>query len=193
METINLRFSYTEEEFLAATRFYMMRSTDFLLRLTVCTLYAIACIFLIVWLELDSSILLLFIVALFIPFIIAFTYLFLVPRQRFRSDPKFQDEYALQFSDDGIQFKTAQVDALLQWSLYTKVLENERFYILVYGKNMISVVPKRAFTSAHQEAAFNQMLRRKLPAQHESNTFKARKQVELKDSYVPPAEPPDWR
>lgn len=193
METINLRLNYTEEEFISATRFYMLRSTDFLLRLTIFTLYVVGCIGLLMWLDVNSSILLLFFIALFIPFIFAFTFLYVVPRQRFRSDPKYMEEYTLQFSDDGIQFKTAQVDALLQWSLYTKVLENERFYILIYGKNMISVVPKRAFSNSHQEAAFNQLLKRKLPAQLESKSVKERKQVELKDSYVPPAEPPDWR
>ena len=193
METISLRFTYTEEEFVSATRLYMMRSTDFFLRLAIFTLYVLACIGLIAWLELSSTILQLFVVALCLPFILGFLFLFVVPRTRFRSDPKYKDEYALQFSDDGIHFKTAQVDALLQWSLYTKVLENERFYILVYGKHMISVIPKRAFQNSNQEAAFNQLLGRKIPAHLESKLFKGRKQVELENSYVPPAEPPDWR
>ena len=106
----------------------------------------------------------LFIFAACFPFLIAFLLLFVVPRQRFRSDPKFADEYVLQFSDDGIQFKTAQIDALLQWSLYNKVLEDDKFYILIYGKNMISVIPKRAFASPNEEAAFNEMLKRNIPA-----------------------------
>jgi hypothetical protein len=170
-----------------------MRSTDFLLRLTIFTLYVIACIGLLAWLELSSTILMLFVAALFIPFILAFVLFFVVPRTRFRSDPKYSDEYTLQFSDDGIHFKTAQVDALLQWSLYTKVLENERFYILVYGKNMISVIPKRAFLNSNQEAAFNQLLERQIPAHLKSKLVKGRNQAELENSYIPPAEPPDWR
>jgi hypothetical protein len=191
METISLRFTYTEEEFVSATRFYMLRSTDFLFRLTVFTLYVIACILLLAWLNISSPFLLIFVIALFFPLIFGFMFLYVVPRTRFRSDPKYSDEYSLQFADDGIQFKTAQVDALLQWSLYTKVLENERFYILVYGKNMISVIPKRAFVNPLQETAFRQLLGRKLPTQLEST--KMRKQVKSTDSYVPPAEPPDWR
>jgi hypothetical protein len=193
METINLRFTYTEEEFISATRFYMMRSTDFILRLVIFTLYCIACIGLLAWLELSSVILQLFVVALFIPFVLAFAFLFIVPRARYRSDPKYKDEYALQFSEDGIHFKTTQVDALLQWSLYTKVLENERFYILIYGKHMISVLPKRAFPDSHQFTAFKQLLERKIPAHLESKFVKGRKQAETENSYVPPAEPPDWR
>ena len=127
------------------------------------------------------------------PLLIGFLLFFVMPRQRFRSDPKFQDEYFLQFSDDGIQFKTAQIDALLQWSLYNNVLENERFYILVYGKNMISVIPRRAFASKSEETAFDEMLRRNLPAYANSKRLQGRKLDETKTSYLPPTEPPDWR
>ncbi len=158
-EIISLRFKYTEEEYVAAMRLYMMSSADFITRLAVCGLYAVAVIFLFTWLgfSVDTEVILLFILAACLPFLIAFLHLFVLPRQRFRSDPKFKDEYFLQFSEDGIQFKTAQIDALIQWSLYTKVLENDRFYLLIYGKNMISVIPKRAFSSAAQEAAFERI------------------------------------
>lgn len=192
-KTISLRFKYTEEEYILATRLYMMRSTDFITRLVVCTLLAMACSFLVVWLGVASEFLLLFIVVACLPFIIGFLLFFVLPRQRFRSDPKFRDEYLLQFSDDGIQFKTTDIDALLQWSLYNKVLENERFYLLVYGKNMISVIPKRAFDGANQEAAFSEMLKRNLPAYANSKRLKERQPGEPPNSYVPPAEPPDWR
>jgi YcxB-like protein len=192
-KTISLRFKYTEEEYIAATRLYLTRSKDFAIRLMVCTFYAIACIALFVWLEFASEAIILMIVLACFPFIIGFLHLFVLPRQRFRSDPKFKDEYFLQFSDDGIQFKTTDIDALLQWSLYNKVLENERFYLLVYGKNMISVIPKRAFDGANQEAAFSEMLKRNLPAYANSKRLQEYQPGEPPNSYVPPAEPPDWR
>ncbi len=194
-EIISLRFKYTEEEYVAAMRLYMMRSADFITRLTICGLYAVAVIFLFTWLgfSVDTEVILLFILAACLPFLIAFLHLFVLPRQRFRSDPKFKDEYFLQFSEDGIQFKTAQIDALIQWSLYTKVLENDRFYLLIYGKSMISVIPKRAFSSAAQEASFDALLRTKLPMQPDAKCLSGSKTTEPERPYVPPAEPPDWR
>ena len=81
----------------------------------------------------------------------------------------------------------------MQWSLYNKVLENERFYILVYGQNMISVIPKRAFASRSEETAFDEMLSRNLPAYANSKRLQERKSDETKTSYLPPTEPPDWR
>jgi hypothetical protein len=190
---ISLRFKYTEEEYLAAMRLYLTRSKDLIIRMAIVSIYSIGCIALFMWMDFASGLIPLFILAACFPFLMAFLLFFVIPRQRFRGDPKFQDEYFLQFSDDGIQFKTAQVDALLQWSLYNKVLENERFYILVYGKNMISVIPKRAFTDKHQEAAFSEMLKRHLPAYANSKRLKEREPQELEHSYTPPVTPPDWR
>jgi hypothetical protein len=192
-KTISLRFKYTEEEYVAATRLYLTRSADLIIRLAICSLYAVGCIFLLTWLGFASEAIPLFIFVACFPFLMAFLLFFVVPRQRFRSDPKFRDEYFLQFSDDGIQFKTAQIDALLQWSLYNKVLENERFYIMVYGKNMISVIPKRAFTDKNQEAAFSEMLKRNLPAFANDKRLKEHRSKELEHSYTPPPTPPDWR
>jgi hypothetical protein len=190
---ISLRFKYTEEEYVAAMRLYMARSPGLIIRMAIAFLYSIGCIGLFVWLDFASDLIPLFIFAACFPFLMAFLLFFVVPRQRFRSDPKFRDEYFLQFSDDGIQFKTAQIDALLQWSLYNKVLENERFFVLVYGKNMISVIPKRAFADQQQEAAFSEMLKRHLPAYANAKRLKQRQAGELEQSYTPPSAPPDWR
>jgi hypothetical protein len=195
-KTISLRFKYTEEEYVAATRLYMRRSTDFFMRLGICFIYAIACAALFIWLDIALSTELVLLLALVacLPFIIGFLHFFVLPRRRFSSDPKFQDEYQLHFSDDGIQFKTAQIDALLQWSLYNKVLEDERFYLLVYGKHMISVIPKRAFVDEYQEAAFSEMLGRNLPAYSKPKQLQGRQAYDAEPRpYVPPAEPPDWR
>jgi hypothetical protein len=193
METISLRFRYTEEEYIAATRFYLTRSTNFLIRIVLSSIFLAVGIFFLLLATLESGIPFLLTFAGVLSFLVWSLFFYIAPRQRFRSDPKFRDEYFLQFSDDGIQFKTAQIDALIQWSLYTKVLENDRFYVLIYGKNMISVIPRRAFASAQQEAAFDELLKRKLPACFDSKHLSAHKPDVPERTYVPPTEPPDWR
>jgi YcxB-like protein len=193
-KTISLRFRYTAEEYVAATRLYLGQSRELITRLGVLFLYSIAAIALFIWIDFGIGLIPLFIVGGCFPLLLVFLLFFVIPRWRFRSDAKSVNEYFLQFSDDGIHFKTAQIDALIQWSLCNKVLENERFYILVYGKNMLSVIPKRAFANANQEAAFSQMLRRNLPAYANSKRLKARlSDAPAHSSYVPPREPPDWR
>ena len=190
-EIISLRSKYTEEEYVSATRHYLMRATDFLFQLVVSAL--LAGVFLVLLTDLQSVIAFILMFVGAIRLFVWLLALFVMPGQRFRGEPKFKDEYFLQFSDDGIQFKTAQVDALIQWGLYRKVLENDKFYLLIYGKNMLSVIPKRAFASTNEEAAFGEMLGRNLPAYSSPNRLKGHRPGEMKTSYRPPAEPPDWR
>lgn len=194
-EVISLQFKYTEAEAVAAMRLYMKRSADFKIRVAVCLLYSFACVFLAAWLGLDfdSEVILLFAFVACLPFLIGFLHLFVIPRQRFRRGSKSHGESLLQFSDDGIHLKTSQVDALLQWSLYDKVLEDERLYLLVDEKSMIYLIPKRAFASASQEAAFRALLGRHLSGRFDAKRLRESAASAPEYSYVPPAEPPDWR
>jgi len=170
-----------------------MHSAGFWIRFAVSSFFFAIGLFLVsIWdLDIGISFFLIFIGVAWL--LIWFLQLFVVPRQAFRREPKFRDEYLLQFSDDGIHFKTAQIDALIQWSLYSKVIENERFYLMVYGQNMISVIPKRAFSNSHEEAAFAKLLRRQLPTSLDSKRLGASQTGEPARTYVPPPEPPDWR
>lgn len=189
---VHLRFTHTEKEYLDAVRFYFWHSKELSIRLIVSfVLFAIGLVLLDV------------ILGGFLPLWAMLAFIFLaglgwfhgyvidVPRRRFRGDPKYRDEYDLTFSDAGTEFKTAHLSASLKWSLYTRVIENDRFYIMIYGRDIhsLSILPKRVFRDKEQEMAFRKILRRNLdpnlkltPAEHETQ------------QYVPASlEPPDWR
>ena len=191
-ESVHLRFTHTEKEYLDAVRFYFWHSKELLARLIVSFV-----------LLAFGMVLLLMLIGVPFPLWATAAFIFLaglgwfhgyvidVPRRRFRGDPKYRDEYDLVFSDAGMEFKTAHVSASLRWSLYTRVIENDSFYILIYGRDIhsLSIVPKRAFREHEQEKTFRKLLRRNLdpnlkltPGEHETQ------------QYVPASlEPPDWR
>ena len=85
---------------------------------------------------------------------------FVVPKMRFRSEPKFKDEYLLEFDDNGIGFKTVKLESKLEWSLYNKVIETNNLYILVYGKYNFTIIPKRALLTESDRIEFNSLLKR---------------------------------
>jgi hypothetical protein len=191
-ERVHLHFKYSEEEWVAASRLYITGQPALLLRFGVAFLMlALSFIFFAIINEVVMSLFLMSVGVVLSTFVLALFFIF--PRQRFRSDPKYRDEFFLEFTDDGIRFQTEQIDSRLGWGLYTRVLENERFYVLVYGKGMISVIPKRAFTTSDQETTFRKMLRRKLGHTQGSRWLEAMPAHDLEHTYVPPAEPPDWR
>ena len=189
-QSVQLSFRHTEQEYLSAVRYYVWHSKELLARM-------------IIFYVLVSTGMVLLLLLFGLPFplwaVIAFVvlagvalfhgYLVDLPRRYFRGDPKFRDEYTLTFTDAGIEFRTAHLNASLAWSLYTDVIETDKFYLMVYGKGIhsLSIVPKRAFTDAGQETAFRQMLRR-----HLDHNLKLGATEREAPEYLPPAQPPDW-
>ena len=77
---------------------------------------------------------------------------------------------------------------MIAWSFYTGVIENDSFYLLIYGRNIntVSILPKRAFRDSKQETIFRQMLRRNLdPTLKLSSGERA--------EFPKPLTPSDWR
>lgn len=78
----------------------------------------------------------------------------------FKRNPKFHERYKLTFDHDCIHFKILTIDSILQWSHYHKLLEDEQLFLLVYGKMLYSVIPKRAFKDVAEQDAFRELAKR---------------------------------
>ena len=190
-DAVQISFRFDEKEYLAATRFYFWHSRELVAALIA--LYVLFAICLLVLNVLLDFILPMWSVVAFICLAaVAWFHGYVIdrPRAYFRGDPKFRDEYTLIFTDAGVEFKTENIQARIAWSFYTRVIENDSFYIMVYGKNIhsLSVLPKRAFRDSQQEATFRQMLRRHLDPKLKLA------EGELATEYIPQSlNPPDWR
>lgn len=160
-ETVELRFKYTEDEYVSAMRRYFARALYTKTDIVAGVAAVIAGILFLIYSE-NSFVWDFLIFAGVILLLINFVAYFIAPRLRFRREPKLHNEYFLKFSEDGIVFKTAGIDSNLQWSLYDKVWATDKFYFLFYGRNTFTVIPKRAFDSREQEEVFKSMLRRKI-------------------------------
>ena len=189
-KSVQLTFRYTEDEYIAAMRFYLLRSREVLARLVIgYGLFAGGLVVLNVLLEFTLPVwsIVAFILLAGVSWV--YSYLVDVPRRFFRSEPKFREEYTLTFTDAGIDLKTQGISASIAWTYYTGMLENGRFYFLTYGQNIHapSIFPKRAFRDSEQETIFREMLRRNV-----DQALKVRDGDE--PGYVPSSSgPPDWR
>jgi YcxB-like protein len=193
MEQNKLEFTYTESDYLAATRALFLNSQSIIGRLIVTTILVLISGVLMsiligdFWIWGIIALVLLFEVAIFYNFLIR------IPRQLFRGDAKFRDRFEVTYSEEGLAVKTKQIDSKLAWSLYTKVIESPTFYLLVYGHElrMMTLLPKRAFRSQQQQSAFRELINRKISTHSFLGSKKAEAQIERE--YQPPASPPDWR
>jgi hypothetical protein len=76
----------------------------------------------------------------------------------FKRNPKFRETYHLRFDPAGIRFRTASIDSRITWAYYTRLLEDARLCLLVYGSRMYSVVPKRAFATPEELNRFRALV-----------------------------------
>lgn len=195
MQPIQVKFNYTEKEYLAAAQMLLFGQKAFLARLIiilVLVLFGIMTISLLS--DFEFPLWASFWIGLLID--ASFVYVGLVdaPRRLFRKDSKMREEFALKFSEEGVALKTQQIDSKLAWSLYKQVLENKSLYVLVYdapGRMMMTVVPKRVFRDASEELEFRRLVHRQVD-QSLALTIDGRSDQNY--AYVPSKlEPPDWR
>jgi hypothetical protein len=158
MATVNLSFRYAEQDYVRAMRAHY--ASRLRVPLDVAVVVAAAVVgayelrsgshaFGIVLLSLSG----IFALMLFAAFVI-------IPIVAFRSQPKFRDDYSLSFSPQGIRFRTAHIESDLQWSMYTRAMVDAHSFILYYGSQQFTAIPKRVFQDATQREAFEELLAR---------------------------------
>jgi len=160
METVDLSFRYVEQDYVRAMRAHY--AARLRLPLDVGVILGVAVVGVYEWqsgshgvgiaLLCVSGIFALMLLAAFI----------MIPRISFRSQPKFRDEYSLRFSPQGIHFRTAHIDSDLQWDMYTGALVDAYSFILYYGTQQFTVIPKRVFQDDSQQQMFERLLRQKV-------------------------------
>ena len=157
MEQVDIKFQYTEKEYAKAVRKYLV-FTDTVKKLDLgIAVIGVPCT--LAYLFLSSfgwfSILLLVCAALFSGFI-GFQYLY-APVLTFRKTPKFQEEYHLTFTEEGILFETATIHSEIKWDAYKKFWESEDCYYLEQELHIYTILPKRAFKGEPEKMAFERM------------------------------------
>jgi len=160
-EMVEISFKYSKAEFVLAMREYYAKAMHLRTDIFAGAAGLVAGYFL------DDPLKTILMVAGVILLGIVILAYFALPRIRFRSDPKFQDEYALQFAEEGIHFKTEHIDSKIKWEIYKWVWETKHFYFLIASRTIMSIIPKRALSSPESENSFKELLKRKI-ASYES-------------------------
>ncbi|HEY0385674.1 MAG TPA: YcxB family protein [Pyrinomonadaceae bacterium] len=189
---VDLQFKYSESEYVRAARFYLQKTYH--TRFNILIALLVTCAGVALWaLESDSV---LGYVFTFLGAILLLLHCrtYFLPQRWYARNPKLHDEYHIQFSDEGLLFRTKDIDSSIKWDFYRDVWETEQFYFLVYGKDAFSVIPKRAFKDEIEEHLFRQLLDRHITSVQRGRAALAAAKKDEPEEYVPKSlEPPDWR
>jgi hypothetical protein len=159
---IHLTFQYSEQDYVRAMRAHY--ASRLRLKLDAAVAVAAALLGIYLWRSPDSRWRGIGLVCLSAVLVLMLVVAFgVIPKFVFHREPKFRDEYSLTFSPEGIHFRTAHINSQLEWSLYTRALVDAHSFVLYYGTNLFTVIPKRAFDTAEQLAAFERLIKGKIP------------------------------
>ena len=191
-EAIVLTFFHDENEYVAATRWFYNRvyHTRFLL---ILSFLVIVLGFLSILLSTNLIFGSVIAIAGLILFVFNFYAYFVSPNQFFRRTTKFQEQYRLTFSEEGLEFQSKGVESKLEWRFYTKVFENQRFYFLLYEKDLFTLIPKRVFNNKDKELSFRDLLNRKIAANLDPGELVGGDIAAYGHDSFPVQGPPDWR
>jgi hypothetical protein len=77
----------------------------------------------------------------------------------FRSTPDFASPRRITFRPDAILFQSAQAKSECKWTLFSRVFETPRVFVLAQGKAGGEYIPKRCFTSSEDITFLRKLIR----------------------------------
>lgn len=158
MEAIEVRFQYTEKEYIQAGRQFLLMNK--LLKKSDIVLSIVLLPFALLYLFLSdfSTLSIVVCICTVIYMVIIGILYYLIPKMTYKQNSKLQEEYYLVFSEEGIKFRTNTIHSDLQWDVYKDFLENEAFFYLCQNKQLYSVIPKRAFKDEEEIQRFQELV-----------------------------------
>jgi hypothetical protein len=89
--------------------------------------------------------------------------LLLQVRMLYRSNPELRHRVDVRVDDSGVTFRSPETTMQMRWSRYQRLIEAPDVFVLVFGKNMIHIIPIEAFANDSEREAFRRLARAKLP------------------------------
>lgn len=85
--------------------------------------------------------------------------------RRVRRDSRLRSPTTWEIGDAQVTMRNEFGESRLEWTTFGRVVETKAHYLLTYSayRGAFALLPRRAFASAEQEAAFREIVRRHLP------------------------------
>jgi len=162
MDTINLRFQYTKEEYTKAWRIFYLGVNN--IRKHQLIIFGIGGMVVGMGLYITQNLLLVLISALVLGVAgcRVFDY-FKTPLDQFKYSGNYFGEFDITISIDGIIVKTAENTSESTWDAYNEIWESNNYFFLLRALHVYTILPKRAFADEGEAEAFKAIAAEHLP------------------------------
>ena len=193
-ESINLEYVLTEKEYVSAAQAFYSRTYHTKLWFYFSAFMFLSGLAVVRFVAIDNIIGLILLVIGFSSLCQTYRAHFVLPREIFRRNPELGQSWTLQFTEDGLFSSSNKSDSRIEWSFFREIWETSDFYFLLSGKDMPTIITKRAFTNKAQEVGFRDLIKRKISPNIQGNSFfELVEPNDLQTEQVMPQSPPDWR
>ncbi len=88
---------------------------------------------------------------------------YIIHRRIYHRNPKLFEMRAVNITDEGVKSEKATGNIEAKWSSFEKFKETKNLFLTYQSKDVVGMVPKRAFSSPEDIAQFRNFLASKLP------------------------------
>ncbi|HLW83051.1 MAG TPA: hypothetical protein VKS20_13520 [Candidatus Acidoferrales bacterium] len=148
--TVDLSFRYLRSDYVRAVRANFGSRTRIWCDIIVIIIVAGLGVYLLKSQELRTGIVFIGLATVFVVVLIAG--LTVIPTITFSHKPKFHDECSLAFSQEGIHFRTSQIDSQLKWSTYLRVLIDAHFVFAILRSAVLRDCSEAGFSRQRSAA-----------------------------------------
>ena len=156
-QPITIKYNYKISDLIRAYRRYRSKTLMYKIGLALGAICLIVGIWYLVQFNLDTAAVLLFLLALMLAFdLVRLLRIWLAFK---RNEKLYTKEIEVRIEDGGIHSKTGDAESFFKWERFDEVMEDEQFFLLIYGKWMYTIIPKRIFSDPTQMQIVSEMFR----------------------------------
>lgn len=86
-------------------------------------------------------------------------------KRKWAREPLHRTEHVVAFEEEGISYAQGCVASRLDWNYYQRMIESRDGFLLIYGDEIFSLIPKRAFADEPMMSEFRALASAKLSGQ----------------------------
>src|SRR2546430_17542961 len=95
-------------------------------------------------------------------------------RMLYRRNPDLRHRVDVIADDTGITFRSPLSTTHVEWARYRRLIEGPDVFVLVFGKDLIHIIPMEAFVAGEERDAFRRLARQALTPAEEAATWLSR-------------------
>jgi hypothetical protein len=156
---MKVAFSYNKQQVIQALRYHFISRPEIRIMLILVNVFALTCAVLYYFNRITPFAVLF---GSFMWFFLMISFWFVMPAMVYRRAATFQDNFTMQFEDEGFSVGTSRGSKAWPWKALSTFMESPHFFHLYFDSRSFFLVPKNSFRDSDEVFELRQLLKAKV-------------------------------